>query len=83
MLFFILPTAPAVETERFLKDVRPLLSDSERGGGRGHSRDRRCAEDPVGGGRRGQTGRCAIYYHHSGRLPVFLLAAYAKNAVMP
>ncbi len=46
-----------VETVRFLKDVRAMMSD--------------------GRGKRG--GARVIYYYHDERLPVFLLAAYAKN----
>jgi hypothetical protein len=80
-----------VETERFLKDVRPLLSDAERAelvafiaanpeagevipetGG-----VRKVRWALAGKGKRG--GARVIYYHHSERLPVFLLAAYAKN----
>ena len=80
-----------VETERFLKDVRPLLSDAERAelvafiatnpeAGEvipetGGVRKARWAL--AGKGKRG--GARVIYYHHSERLPVFLLAAYAKN----
>ncbi len=80
-----------VETERFPKDVRPLLSDAERAelvafiaaspeagevipetGG-----VRKVRWALAGKGKRG--GARVIYYHHSERLPVFLLAAYAKN----
>jgi hypothetical protein len=80
-----------VETERFLKDVRPLLSDAERAelvafiaanpeagevipetGG-----VRKVRWALAGKGKRG--GARVIYYHHSERLPLFLLAAYAKN----
>jgi hypothetical protein len=79
-----------VETERFLKDVRLLLSDAERA-----ELVAFIAENPeagevipetggvrkirwaLAGGKRG--GARVIYYHHSERLPVFLLAAYAKN----
>jgi len=80
-----------VETERFLKDVRPLLSDAERSElvafiganpeagevipGTGGVRKVRWAL--AGKGKRG--GARVIYYHHSERLPVFMLAAYAKN----
>jgi hypothetical protein len=79
-----------VETERFLKDVRPLLSDAERSElvafiganpeagevipGTGGVRKVRWAL--AGKGKRG--GARVIYYHHSEHL-VFLLAAYAKN----
>jgi hypothetical protein len=80
-----------VETERFLKDARSLLSDAERAelvafvaanpeagelipetGG-----VRKIRWALAGKGKRG--GARVIYYHHSERLPVFLLAAYAKN----
>lgn len=80
-----------VETERFLKDIRPLLSDAQRAelvafiaanpeagevipetGG-----VRKIRWALAGKGKRG--GARVIYYHHSERLPVFLLAAYAKN----
>jgi len=80
-----------VETERFLKDAKPLLSDVERAelvafiaanpeagevipetGG-----VRKVRWALAGKGKRG--GARVIYYHHSERLPVFLLAAFAKN----
>lgn len=80
-----------VETERFLKDVKPIMSDSEReelvafvGASpeageiipeTGGVRKIRWALE--GRGKRG--GARVIYYYHDGRLPVFLLAAYAKN----
>ena len=80
-----------VETERFLKDVKPLLSDAERAelvafiaanpeageviSETGGVRKVRWAL--AGKGKRG--GARVIYYYHSERLPVFLLAAYAKN----
>ena len=80
-----------VETERFLKDVRPLLSDAERAelvafiGANPEAGEvipetggvRKIRWALAGKGKRG--GARAIYYHHSERLPVFLLAAYAKN----
>ena len=80
-----------VETVRFLKDARPLLSDCERAdmvtflgahpeAGQvipetGGVRKLRWALP--GKGTRG--GARVIYYYHGERLPVFLLAAYAKN----
>lgn len=80
-----------VETERFLKDVKPILSDSERAElvgfmainpkagevipGAGGVRKVRWAVP--GKGKRG--GARVIYYYHNERLPVFLLAAYTKN----
>ena len=80
-----------VETERFLKDAKPLMSDSERaeliafvglnpGAGNiipetGGVRKIRWALP--GKGKRG--GARVIYYYHSERLPVFLLTVYAKK----
>jgi hypothetical protein len=80
-----------VETERFLKDAKPLLSDSERAelvafiGANPEAGEvmpdtggvRKIRWALAGKGKRG--GARVIYYHHSERLPVFLLAAYAKN----
>jgi hypothetical protein len=80
-----------VETGRFLKDAKPLLSDSEReelvlflGASpeagevvpeTGGMRKLRWAL--AGRGKRG--GARVIYYYHSERLPLFLLAVYGKN----
>lgn len=80
-----------VETARFLKDVKAMMSDSERGDlvafvaanpeageivpETGGVRKVRWAL--AGRGKRG--GARVIYYYHSERLPVFLLAAYGKN----
>jgi len=80
-----------VETERFLKDAGSLLSDSERAelvAFVGANPEEGKVIPETGGvrkirwalpgwGKRG--GARVIYYYHSGRLPVFLLAAYAKN----
>lgn len=80
-----------VETERFLKDAKPLMSDLERA-----ELVTFVAANPevgdvipeTGGvrkmrwalaGRGKRSGARVIYYYHSERLPVFLLAAYAKN----
>lgn len=83
--------ATVVETARFLKDVKPMMADSEReelvaflGANpeageiipeTGGVRKIRWAID--GRGKRG--GARVIYYYHGERLPVFLLAAYGKN----
>ena len=80
-----------VETARFVKDVKSMMSDSEREGlvvflganpaageiipETGGVRKLRWAL--AGRGKRG--GARVIYYFHSERLPVFLLAAYGKN----
>ena len=66
-----------VETARFLKDAKPLLSDSEReklvvfvaASGRGAGRW------PVGE----RVAARVIYYYHNERLPLSLLAAYGKS----
>jgi len=80
-----------VETERFLKDAKPLMSDT--------ARERLVlfvGENPevgeivpetggvrkfrwalAGKGKRG--GARVIYYYRNERLPLFLLAAYGKN----
>jgi hypothetical protein len=80
-----------VETDRFLKDTRQLMPESERvklvafvaanpqAGDlipeTGAVRKLRCALP--GSGKRG--GARVIYYFQSEQLPVFLLAAYRKN----
>ena len=80
-----------VETERFLKDVQPLMPESERMellafvGANPEAGDvipetggiRKLRWGLPGRGKRG--GARVVYYYHSERLPVFLLAAYAKN----
>ena len=80
-----------VETERFLKDARPLISDGERAelvafvGANPEAGQvipdtggvRKIRGALPGRGKRG--GTRVIYYYHSASLPVFLLAAYAKN----
>ena len=80
-----------VETGEFLKHAKRLMSNSERAelvafvganpeAGEiipetGGIRKIRWA---IGGtGKRG--GARVVYYYHNGRLPVFLLSAYAKN----
>jgi hypothetical protein len=80
-----------VETDRFLKDARHLMPESERVklvaflaanpmagdliAETGGVRKLRCALP--GKGKRG--GARVIYYFHSEQIPVFLLAAYGKN----
>jgi hypothetical protein len=80
-----------VETVRFLKDVKAMMSDSEREelvafvGANPEAGEiipesggvRKIRWALRGRGKRG--GARAIYYYHDERLPVFLLAAYAKN----
>lgn len=80
-----------VETARFLKDAKPLLSDGERAdlvALIGANPEAGQVIPETGGMRklrwalpeRGKRGGArVIYYYHSERLPVFLLAAYAKN----
>ena len=79
------------ETERFLKDAGPLLSDAERAelvafiGANPEAGEvipetggvRKIRWALAGKGQR--VGARVIYYHHSERLPVFLPATYAKN----
>ena len=80
-----------VETDRFLKDARHLMQESEQSRlvafvatnpqagelvpGTGGVRKLRWALQ--GQGKRG--GARVIYYFHNERIPVFLLAAYGKN----
>ena len=80
-----------IETDRFLKDAQSLMQDSERMEIVAFVAANPEAGDLVpetggvrklrwglrGRGKRG--GARVIYYYHSDRLPVFLLAAYAKN----
>ena len=80
-----------VETARFLKDAKPLMSDSERAelvvfvGGNPESGEiipqtagvRKIRWALAERGKRG--GARVIYYYHNQRLPLFLLAAYGKN----
>ena len=80
-----------VETARFLKDAKPLLSDSEREelvaflGSNPEAGEimpetggiRKTRWALAGRGKRG--GARVIYYYHNEQLPLFLLAAYGKN----
>jgi mRNA-degrading endonuclease RelE of RelBE toxin-antitoxin system len=80
-----------VETARFVKDVKPMMSDSEREqlvaflGANPEAGDlipetggvRKIRWALAGRGKRG--GARVIYYYQNERLPVFLLAAYGKN----
>jgi len=80
-----------VETERFLKDAKVLMPESERSELVAFVAANPEAGDVIsqaGGVRklrwslpdRGKRGGArVVYYYHSERLPVFLLAAYAKN----
>jgi mRNA-degrading endonuclease RelE of RelBE toxin-antitoxin system len=88
-----MPDTPmtVVETARFLKDVKPLLSQSEREelvafvGANPEAGEiipetggvRKIRWALAGRGKRG--GARVIYYWHNERLPLFLLAAYGKN----
>jgi hypothetical protein len=80
-----------VETARFLKDAKPLMSDSEREelvafvGANPEAGEiipetggvRKIRQALAGRGKRG--GARVIYYYHNERLPLFLLAVYGKN----
>ena len=76
-----------VETARFLKDAKPMMSDSERGElvafvGANPQTGEIIAEtggvgNSAGRGKRG--GARVVYYYHDEQLPIFLLAAYGKN----
>lgn len=80
-----------VETARFLKDAKPLMSDLEREelvmfvGANPEAGDiipetggvRKIRWALAGRGKRG--GARVIYYYHNRRLPLFLLAVYGKN----
>jgi mRNA-degrading endonuclease RelE of RelBE toxin-antitoxin system len=80
-----------VETDRFLKDVRDLMPESEAIKLVSFIATNPQAGDVVpetggvrklrwslpGRGKRG--GARVIYYFHSERLPIFLLTAYGKN----
>jgi len=80
-----------VETQRFLKDIRPLMSEVERAelvAFVGANPEAGEIIPETGGvrkirwalaGRGKRAGARVIYYYHSPRLPVFLLTAYAKN----
>jgi len=79
------------ETKNFLKQAKPLMSDSERAevvafvGANPEAGEiiqetggvRKIRWALEGAGKRG--GARVIYYYHNERLPVFLLSAYAKN----
>jgi hypothetical protein len=80
-----------VETKEFLKQAKPLMSDSERAevvafvGANPEAGEiipetggvRKIRWALEGMGKRG--GARVIYYYHNERLPVFLLSAYAKS----
>ncbi|MFZ0589939.1 MAG: type II toxin-antitoxin system RelE/ParE family toxin [Bryobacteraceae bacterium] len=85
------PPMTVLETARFLKDVKSMMSDSER-----EELVAFLAANPAAGeiipetggvrkirwalaGRGKRGGARVIYYFHNERLPLFLLAAYGKN----
>jgi len=88
-----MPDTPmtVVETARFLKDAKPLMSDSERERlvvFMGANPEAGEIVPESGGvrkirwalpGRAKRGGARVIYYYHNERLPLFLLAAYGKN----
>jgi hypothetical protein len=80
-----------IETARFLKDAKPMMSDSEREelvafvGSNPEAGEiipetggvRKIRWALAGRGKRG--GARVVYYYDGERLPLFLLAAYGKN----